>query len=81
VPRHLTSDEKLESLKNKYDPSYNPELDEIAPKQKPPEMEKIAKKTAKKPKREPIAKKTAKKPPKIFFKDGVAHDANTGKPL
>ena len=42
MPRHLTSDEKLESLKNKYDPSYAPELDEIAPKKAPPsEMEEI----------------------------------------
>ena len=58
-----------------------PKLEKIDKKRVKPKLEKIAKKTAKKPKREPIAKKTAKKPPKIFFKGGVAHDADTGKPL
>ena len=63
---------RVDDLERKYNAPTDPELDVI--------MEKPAKKIARKPKREPIAKKT-KKPPKIFFKNGIAHDVDTGKPL
>ena len=79
MAKPLTKDDKVRLLKEKYDPSYAPELDAIVPKREPPEMEKPAKKISRKPHREkPVPKR---KPPKIFFKNGIAHDVDTGKPL
>jgi len=73
--------------------TVQPKIEKLDKKRVKPKLEKIAKKTDKKPKLEKIAKKTAKKPKlekpakkidkelKVIFKNGVAHDADTGKPL
>ena len=55
-------------------------VEKLDKKRVKPKLEKLAKKTAKKPKLEKPAKKIDKKL-KVIFKNGVAHDADTGKPL